>query len=59
LTAIAQPMARLHYMQMGVTAKTLANHKANVRAELKRFVNEKDLPLRGVPLAPGRGVNFF
>jgi hypothetical protein len=52
LTAIAQPMARLHHMQMGVLAKTLANHKANVRAALKRFANEKDLPSRGVALAP-------
>src|SRR5262245_15594253 len=31
LTAIPQPMSRLHHTQMGVLAKTLANHKANVR----------------------------
>jgi hypothetical protein len=34
LTALAPSMARLHHAQMGVTAKTLANHRANVRAAL-------------------------
>ena len=52
LTALAQPMARLHHTQMGVTAKTLANHKSNARAALKRFGREENVPLRGTPLSP-------
>ena len=51
LTAVAQPMARLHHTQMEITSKTLANHKASVRGALKRFTSENDLPSRGVPLA--------
>ena len=52
LTALAQPMSRLHHTQMGVTAKTLANHRANVRAALKRFAREEHVPLRGAPFSP-------
>ena len=37
---------------MGVTAKTLANHKANVRAALRWFADEENLPSRGAPLSP-------
>ncbi len=37
---------------MGVTAKTVANHKANVRAALRWFGKEHDVPARGVPLTP-------
>jgi integrase len=51
-TALRQPIARLHHVQMGVTAKTLANHKANVRAALRWFADEEDLPSRGAPLSP-------
>ena len=47
LTALAQPMSRLHHTQMGVMAKTLANHKSNVRAALKRFAREENVPSRG------------
>ena len=49
-TALRQPVSRLHDMQMG--AKTLANHKANVRAALRWFAKEKDIPSRGAPLSP-------
>ena len=31
-TAVRIPISRLHHAQLGVTPKTLANHKANVRA---------------------------
>ena len=51
LTALAQPMSRLHHTQMGVTAKTLANHKSNVRAALKRFGREENVSLRGALLS--------
>ena len=49
LTAIAQPMARLHHTHMGVTAKTLANHKANVRTALKRFTGGSSNRCDGQP----------
>ena len=51
-TALRQPISRLHHVQMGVTAKTLANHKANVRAALNWFAEEQNLPSRGAPLSP-------
>jgi len=45
-------VGRLHHARMGVTAKTLANHKSNVRAALRWFGKEHDVPVRGVPLLP-------
>jgi hypothetical protein len=50
-TAMRIPISRLHHAQMGVTAKTLANHKANVRAALNWFAKEENIPLRGAPLS--------
>jgi hypothetical protein len=44
-------VSQLHHARVGVTAKTLANHKANVRAALRWFGNEHDVPQRGVPLS--------
>jgi integrase len=45
-------VGRLHYARLGVTAKTLANHKANAKAALSWFRNETGLPQHGAPLAP-------
>ena len=50
-TAVRIPISRLHHAQMGVTAKTLANHRGNVRAALNWFANEENVPLRGAPLS--------
>ncbi len=50
-TAVRIPISRLHHAQMGVTAKTLANHKANFRAALSWFAKEENVPLRGAPLS--------
>ena len=50
-TAVRIPISRLHHAQMGVTAKTLANHKSNVRAALSWFAKEEKVPLRGAPLS--------
>ena len=50
-TAVRIPISRLHHAQMGVTAKTLANHKANVRAALSWFAKEQNVPSRGAPLS--------
>jgi hypothetical protein len=39
---------QLHHGRVGVTAKTVVNHKANVRAALRWFGKERDLTERGV-----------
>jgi hypothetical protein len=44
-------VSQLHHARVAVTAKTLANHKANVRGALRWFSNEHDVPQRGVPLS--------
>jgi hypothetical protein len=50
--ALRFSVGQLHHARVGVTAKTLANHKANVRAALRWFGKEHDLPQRGVRLTP-------
>src|SRR4029453_7121683 len=37
--------------RVGVTAKTLANHKSNLRAALRWFGKEHDVPQLGMPLS--------
>jgi integrase len=44
-------VAQLHHARVGVTAKTLANHRANVRAALRWFGKEHDVPQEGVRLS--------
>jgi integrase len=48
--AIRPRLAEMHSSQLDVTAKTLANHRANVRAALNLFCAEKNVPRRGTPL---------
>jgi integrase len=50
LTSIALAMNQLHHARLGVTAKTLANHRSNVRVALRWFGTEKGVPTRGMPL---------
>jgi integrase len=45
-------MAQLHHARVGVTSKTLANHKSNVRAAMHWFTKASDVPKRGVRLSP-------
>lgn len=45
-------MAQLHHARVGVTAKTLSNHKSNVRAALRWLGKEKGVPQHGAPLSP-------
>ncbi len=45
-------MAQLHHARVGVTAKTLANHRSNVQAALHWFSKASDVPQRGVRLSP-------
>ena len=48
--AIRSQVAALHHQMVGMEPKTLANHRANVRAALHWFTGEKDIPRRGAPL---------
>lgn len=50
-TSIRAAVGQLHHARVGVTAKTLANHKSNVTAALRWFGNEHQVPHRGVPLS--------
>jgi hypothetical protein len=51
-TALRLPVSRLHHAPLGITAKTLANHKANLKAALRWLGGEAGLPVRGAPLTP-------
>src|SRR5512139_2794884 len=44
-------VAQLHHARVGVTAKTLANHRSNVRAALRWFGKEHDVPGHGAHLS--------
>ena len=50
-TAIRLPVGQLHHARLGVTAKTVANHKSNVAAALRWFGKEYSVPSRGVALS--------
>jgi len=50
-TAIRMPVGQLHHARLGVTAKTVANHKSNVAAALRWFGKEYSVPSRGVALS--------
>lgn len=49
-TAARFAVARLHPATVGCNAKTLSNHKSNVRAALLWFGKENIVPARGTPL---------
>jgi integrase len=50
-TAIRLPVGQLHHARLGVTAKTVANHRSNAAAALRWFGKEHDVPSRGVVLS--------
>ena len=50
-TAIRLPVGQLHHARLGVTAKTVANHKSNAAAALRWFGKEYGVPSRGVALS--------
>src|SRR5262249_61214566 len=47
-----KPVAHWLHARVGVSAKTLANNKSNVRAALRCFGKEHEVARRGVPLSP-------
>jgi integrase len=55
-TALRIPVSRLHHHPLGVTPKTLANHKANLKAALRYFTEETGGPVRGAPLSPSWAI---
>src|SRR5260370_30131965 len=50
-TAIRLPGGQLHHARVGVTAKTVANHKSNAAAALRWFGKEHHVSSRGVALS--------
>jgi integrase len=50
-TAIRLQVGQLHHARLGVTAKTVANHKSNAAAALRWFGKEHNMPSRGVALS--------
>jgi integrase len=53
ITALRHPISRLSAARMGISAKTLANHKSNARAALQHFLKVADVPRRGATLSRG------
>src|SRR5260370_4581579 len=51
-TSVRILVGQLHHAPVSVTAKTLANHKSNVRAALRWVGKEHGVPQRGVRLSP-------
>jgi integrase len=51
--AVQIAVGQLHHARIGVTPKTLANHKSNARAALRWFCKEQDTAGRGVRLSVG------
>src|SRR5215218_1356766 len=51
-TALRFPVSRLHPAPLQLTAKTLANHRANLKAALRWYAGEVHVPMRGAPLTP-------
>jgi hypothetical protein len=52
LSAVRAAVMDLHHVPLGLTAKTLANHRANVKAALAWLAKEKAIPRNGAPLSP-------
>jgi hypothetical protein len=51
-SAISKDLAHLHEAPADLTAKTLRNHKSNVKGALLWLAREKDVPRHGAPLTP-------
>jgi hypothetical protein len=51
-TAIRLQVGQLHHARLGVTAKTVANHKSNAAAALRWFGKSTTCPRAGWPCPP-------
>jgi len=50
--AVRVSIGQLHHARVGVTAKTLSNHKSNIKAALRWFGEERGVPQQGARLSP-------
>jgi hypothetical protein len=51
-SAVRADLLNLHEVPAGLTAKTLQNHKSNVKAALLWLTRERGIPEHGAPLSP-------
>src|SRR3984893_15384742 len=51
-SAVRGGLVRLQHVPLGVTAKTLSNHKSNAKSALLWLAREKGVPEHGAPLSP-------
>ena len=51
-SAVRADLAQLHEVPAGLTAKTMQNHKSNVKSALLWLAREKGIPKHGAPLTP-------
>ena len=51
-SAVRAALLHLHHASGGLTAKTLQNHKSNVKSALLWLAHEKGIPEYGAPLSP-------
>jgi hypothetical protein len=51
-SAVRADLVQLHQVPVGLTAKTLQNHKSNVKSALLWLAREKGIPAHGAPLTP-------
>jgi hypothetical protein len=51
-SAVRADLAQLHEVPAGLTAKTMQNHKSNVKSALLWLAREKGIPEYGAPLTP-------
>jgi hypothetical protein len=51
-SAVRADLGKLHQAPVGLTAKTLQNHKSNAKSALLWLAREKGIPEHGAPLSP-------
>jgi hypothetical protein len=51
-SAVRADLAQLHQVPVGLTKKTLQNHKSNAKSALLWLAREKGIPEHGAPLTP-------
>src|SRR5262249_36289591 len=51
-SAVRADLGQLHHAPVGLTAKTLQNHKSNAKSALLWLAREKGIPEHGAPLTP-------
>src|SRR5262249_11354104 len=52
-SAVRNDMRQLHSAPLGLTHKTVQNHRSNVKSALRWLARERGIPEHGAPLAQG------